>query len=214
MSFKQGIKLIVTVSVILVVLAVALGAMIHFRIQTGYWFWDVPGGERPSEGINYYEADYEENIFENPRYMETVRDIYFGTEGTYYLLHGDEYEEAGTDAVFFRQFFDSVIAGDHEAYNSFFMDGYFTSKVRPKEEFTMQKIHNIHVMKKGTEEVTMDGEKYTAHTYVVKYMIMHNNGTFRLGIESDSYKPQLFRIVETDGEWKIHSILDIIAVYE
>lgn len=215
MPFKKAVKLLTTIGISVLIIVVGLAAMIYFRVQTGFWFWetDFLQYENHNGGIDYYPADYEENIFENPRYMELIRDIYFGEEEAYYLLSGDDYESAGEDAVFFRDYFDAIIKGDHETYNSFFMDGYFTSKVRPKGEFTMQKIYNIHVMKKGTEEVEMDGETYTANTYVVQYMIKQNNGTFRLGLPSDSYKPELYRIVDVDGEYKIHSILDIVTVY-
>jgi len=212
LTYKQFIRLVIIIFAVVLVLGVAVFALVSYRVENGFWFWEAPKPDDSNRSINYYEADYGENIFENPRYMDKIRDIYFGDESVFYLLTGDDYEKAGDDAVFFRDFFDAVIRGDNEKYNSFFRKGYYTPQNPPKDEFTMQKIYDIRVLRNGTSEVELDGKTVTLKNYIVEYKIMQNNGTFRTGIDHDSYQPQLFRLMEEDGKLKVHSILDIKVI--
>ena len=98
---------------------------------------------------------YEDNIFENLRYLEHDRQIHYGTDSNQTVL---ESEESAPDpcAKFFYRYFQSIITGDAETYRSYFTSDYLDRVVLP-ERFTMQMLYDIRVSEVG-DLMGTDGE--------------------------------------------------------
>lgn len=161
------------------------------------------------DDLEYYPADYSENIFKNQAYMDKVRFVRFGSEGYNYILTDDNFLDYDEKAVFFKLYFDSIIAGDASKYATFFDSSFFTTKNPKPEKFTMQKLYDIEVLYQATLEMEFQGKNIDVLDYVVRYKIMENNGTFRKGLPSDVWKPQHYLVSYIDGELKILNIIDI-----
>ncbi|MEA4832043.1 MAG: hypothetical protein VB118_05435 [Oscillospiraceae bacterium] len=215
LTYKQTFTLVICCIVVLALLGTAAAALIKYKNDNGFWFWERFSAPENTGGpsVEYYEANYDENIFEDKDYMSLVRDIYYTTGGYTELLDKAGCESKGKDAVFFREFFDAIISGDADTYNTFFMKNYFETNEKD-DSFTMQRIYDISVTVREDTETELNGAKIKCSNYIVSYKIMKNNGTFRLGIPSDTVKPQLYRLIEENGKLKIHSILEIKTIYE
>ena len=118
----------------------------------------------------------------------------------------EEYAQYGDAVVFLAQFIQTIIDGDHEAYNACFSDAYLETHAK-QNIFTPQKLYNILLCEIEREEVTQNGISHTVYTYSVEYMIRRNNGTFRRDIGSDAVRPQYLIISDQKGEMKIDNIL-------
>lgn len=166
-------------------------------IENEYYAETLP----PKANIQFYEADYDYNIFEDAAYMDKNRYIEY-TDGavSVTVTEGDFAFHGGAPLVFFNEYFTAVINGDHEKFNTFFNDYYYEiQNNKPAEDFTMQRLYNINVTKL-TESKIESGEHFgkIRYTYKVSYMIMKNDGTFRSDMESDSAVPQIIEILYDD----------------
>ena len=172
--------------------------------------------------ILYAVADFSENIYDDKDFLELIEPyrMFYKIDNVEYSLLDGEVEKMGVWAQFFSDFLDVVRRADHNAYNGMFFDGYYSSH-RKIGEFTMQKVYDLHV-----EELKimpeLDAEEYswvteqnlTPKYFNVKYKIKDNNGSFRLGVESDEYKPQLFILAQNEkDEVKIIDIVEYAPVY-
>lgn len=163
-----------------------------------------------NQTIIFFEPDYDENIFENEKYMGLDRNIYIYdiATGVTESLETEDYEEYNDSVKFMVDFVNSIINGDADTYNQFFSDeciegGY----VQLKETFTMQKLYNIKITTLSEEEIQDDTNNYTKYEFILEYMIMQNNGTFRTDIDSDASKKQYITVIELDGELLIDKII-------
>ena len=163
-----------------------------------------------NQTIIFFEPDYDENIFENEKYMGLDRNIYIYdiATGVTESLETEDYEEYNDSVKFMVDFVNSIINGDADTYNQFFSDeciegGY----VQLKETFTMQKLYNIKITTLSEEEIQNDTNNYTKYEFILEYMIMQNNGTFRTDIDSDASKKQYITVIELDGELLIDKII-------
>ena len=164
------------------------------------------------DDVFLYKPDYDYDILSDKEYLDLDRYIWFSDDGFSYvaLVNDTAFKEAGSVAIFFGEYFDSIINGDYEKYNSFFSESYIDDKGL-KEKFTMQMLYNIKVFK--VRQYTVDegtAEQSTVYEYEVSYAIKYNNGTFRDDIESDVTRPQIYQLVENDytNIIKINSITD------
>ena len=167
--------------------------------------------------ILYHVADFSENIYDDKEYLDLVGPyvMFYKTENVDFSVTEDELVTCGEWAEFIYEYIECVKNGDHEKYNSLFFPEYFKSNEK-KGEFTQQKIYDLRVEELNTM-VTLDEKEYgwvnsqdlEIHCFVVKYKIRHNNGSFRLGINSDVYQPQLF-ILAHDRTDNI-KIVDIVS---
>ena len=156
--------------------------------------------------IIFFEPNYEENIFEDTKYMGLDRNIYIYNiaTGVTESLEQEDYEEYSDAVKLMVDLINSIINGDAETYNKFFSNeciagGY----VQLKEEFTMQKLYNIQITQLSEE----DNNNYTKYEFILEYMIMQNNGTFRTDIDSNASKKQYITITDRTGELLIDSIV-------
>ena len=103
---------------------------------------------------------------------------------------------------FFVGYFDAVIRGDWETYNTFFTDRYYEAE-EPHVRFAPQMIYNIEV-EQLDETAKEDGT--TKWTFNVGYMIYRNDGTFRNDIPSNAVKKLRFTLIEASDGVKIDAI--------
>lgn len=150
----------------------------------------------------FYPADYTEDITKDDEYMQKNRYISYQKGGDTYIITDGDYSGYDSTVEFFARYFDTVINGNYEEYDSYFTDKYFEEQSN-KESFTPQKLYDIVVRFKGTS--TVDGA--VSYIYYVDYKIFKNNGTFRNDIESDSSRTLVYELyVYDDGNILINYI--------
>lgn len=155
----------------------------------------------------YYPANYDENIFLNPAYMEFQRDLLYSVGGIEQLFsYEKDFETADPECKFFLDYFHTVINGEYENYKRFFVDGYFEEE--PK--FTMQMIYDPYVRYHSTSTDEIDGKEVSLLNFQVGYRIFKNNKTFRSDVDSNVEIPQIYQLIkEEDGSYRIFRILNI-----
>lgn len=172
--------------------------------------------------IIYYPADYSENIFEDQEFVDLMNlyALEFIDGDSRYKLQVEDLEQYGGDlALFFYKYFNDIRHGDHEAYNAYFDSRAFNT-MEKAGEFTQQQIYEISIEQLGIRP-ELDQEEYgwvessgIDPIYVdVRYKIRKNNGSFRVGVNSDSIKPQLYIMYKTGKTYKIISIVDYTPIY-
>lgn len=148
----------------------------------------------------FYKPDYDLDVTEVEEYMELDRLLYYKDGAEEYGI-GSDHERFGDAVVFFREYFDAVIAGDTDAYNEMFTERYYETNSK-KVRFAPQMIYDIRISKLWEKEES--GGKRTA--FDVSYRIYRNNGTFRNDIDSGAAKPLYFELVRDGDELKIDRI--------
>lgn len=178
--------------------------------------WIVDGFAKRNVGIpdGTYEfyPPYEGDIMENPDYLALNRMIDYCNDPLGYGLRQsitDENEEEFDAAVLFlRDYLQTVIAGDAEAYNGFFNHTYFEDN-EPRSAFYQQMLYNMVIYFESTEK--QDGGD-TLATYRLEYMIYQNNGSFRRDVGSDAILPRHVTLrIGVDGSISIERILTSYA---
>ena len=157
----------------------------------------------------FHPADYEENIFEDQKYLAlTAEEFIKYTDSTTNETVGitkDTAYEQGSDVQFLVDMLYDAINGDHQAYNARFSSDYYATHA-PKDRFTMQKIYDVLITYISEEDISDNDGNYTKSIYCVEYKIYQNNGTFRKDI-GDGSKKQYFTLnTNSDGEILIDSI--------
>ncbi len=174
-------------------------------------------GDRETEKIVLCDPNFDENIFEDPEYMEKERYVLFYNGIESVLLSNEAaYNVAGPTSVLFGDYFNALINGDSEAYNKCF-SGAYLSKHGEKGAFTMQKLYDIEVELQSEEILDQNTyEERVVSKYIVYYRIMDNNGTFRDDIPSDTNRPQIYEVInkKASGSILINSITDVTVNYK
>ncbi len=102
-----------------------------------------------------------------------------------------------------RDYLQTVIAGDANAYNAYFNNVYFEDN-QPKTAFYQQMLYNMVIYYESTEK--QDGGD-TLTTYRLEYMIYRNNGSFHADVGSDAILPRHVTLrISPDGTIKIEGI--------
>lgn len=167
--------------------------------------------EETSGEIFLCEPNYDIDISYDTHYMSRERYITYSDGGVSSII--SEYSnEYGSMGDFFLGYFSSLTSGDAEKYNSFFLEEYFDGEDRvPYERFTMQRVYDITVEKMGEELIEKGGYEGCVRTvFKVGYKIMHNDGTFRADMPSDTVVPRLLETISSGESWKISAIAKII----
>lgn len=150
----------------------------------------------------FYPTDFDLDVTKDEWYMGLNREIFYKSGSVSYAISE---KEAASSAVigFFKKYFETVIAGDTETYNTFFTDKYYETN-NPYVRFAPQMIYNIEVEERS---YTPNADGTTTHGFYVTYMIYKNDGTFRNDIESDASKTLYYELIEyADGSVKIDKI--------
>ena len=150
----------------------------------------------------FYPTDFELDVTKDEWYMGLNREIYYKSGSVSYAISE---KDAAASAVlgFFKKYFETVIAGDTETYNTYFTENYYKTN-KPYVQFAPQMIYNIEVEERS---FTPNADGTTTHGFYVTYMIYRNDGTFRNDIESDASKTLYYELIEyADGSVKIDKI--------
>lgn len=146
--------------------------------------------------------DYDANILEDESYLELDRRIHLRRGPETIALESAEAVRAQGEAVeFLTRYFDAILTGDAQMYNSCFTDTYYKSAL-PYERFAPQKIYNILM----EEAERTEGDAGDSYVYYVSYAIHENDGTFRRDVASDAARVLVFTLVPVDGSLKIDHI--------
>lgn len=159
--------------------------------------------------FNFYPTDYDLDITSYPEYMDLDRYVYYTVNGESIAITDGNYAKYGSAAVFFGKYFDTVIAGDSETYNTFFTNHYYETN-EPHWEFAPQMLYEINVEQLSREVSDKDGS--IRYAFNVSYKIYRNDGTFRNDIPSDASKVLYFELLEKDGTVLIDRITYRVAV--
>lgn len=165
------------------------------------------GTEEKNANFNFYEPDFEENIFEDQDYLSLIANgilKYDNGSNSVVTISFENASDHGDAVKLLTDYVHSIINGDNELYNSFFSSEYLNVN-GSKEEFTMQKIYNGLITYYSSEQVTDKSGNYTKYIYKLKYQIYENNGTFRRDIGED-YKTQYIVITDREGKLLIDAI--------
>lgn len=152
----------------------------------------------------FYEADYSLKLeeYENYRdYLDLDRALYYKNGNQTVGISDDEIDSYPDVIRFFRRYFDSIIDGNSEKYNSMFGEEYYKTHVE-KEKFTPQMIYDMTVEQLSTS--SDDG--VSEYVFDVSYKIFENNGTFRDDIYSNASRTQRITLDDSEGEIKIVAV--------
>ena len=204
---QKKIKTVLIVIGILTVILLLLNMIDFESIDISKLF----GEEEEDYGdIYFYPADYDYNIFDNAVYssIDSERLIYY-TDYPDTTIITENINEYGALGEFLMDYFDTIINGDTEKYNSFLTENYIKENGKTAQ-FTMQMLYDLEVEKENEEfvkEGTLAG--YTIYEFKFTYKIMFNNGTFRNDIGSDEARPQYFEVYFDGNEYKINSFIKV-----
>ena len=202
-------KMIIT----FVIIAAVLALMFVLITMLENWL-ERTQTEQPIHGtpqtIIFHTPDYDEDITKDSHYMDLDRQIYYADLATGVTISLSEatYAEQGEAVEMLCHMIESIIAGDHETYNTFFSEQYL-EREGEKDMFTAQKLYNIVITLISTEEVSENGLKYDRHTFSLEYMICENNGTFRTDVGSDASRKQAVVVTDRDGKM----LIDVVSGY-
>jgi len=157
--------------------------------------------------FNFYNADYSENIFDDPEYIALIENGYISFSNMDNVTLSIDEEDAasyGKDVEFIVQYVKYMINGEVDKYNSCYSDLYY-QKADPKENFTMQKIYDVNIKKISEQSVSENGQTYTKYVFSLNYRILNNNGTLRNDFLTGS-RTQYLYITDRSGSLQIDGV--------
>lgn len=168
-------------------------------------YWIIPAfNDSGYEDWQFYEPDYDKNIFEDEVYMNMRRDIKYKRGSTEIVLSEGNVDDQYVTARFFYDYLNCIIEGDYENYPNFYTENCLNDRnFNCPEKFTMQALYDIRVALEFEPEV--NGGVVT-EIYTVEYRIYQNNGTYRKDILPDETRRRVFEVVIDGEEVKINSI--------
>ena len=162
----------------------------------------------------FYEADYQQNIFEDPSYQLLDRSIMYMEYDSGFELTDQNYADAGIASAFFYQYFDAIIRGDATRYRNMLTENYIDD-FEPPQKFTMQMLYDIEVNRiQSSWSEEYKGKTVTVYNFAVKYKIFRNNGTFRNDIASNQSTTQYYQLYSYDGAFYLNSYTNKLVVPE
>ncbi len=165
-----------------------------------------PKQEIPEYDFEFYPP-YEGNIMENDEYLELNRSISYCADplgyGLTQSITDDNRQDMDVGVLFLCDWLQTIIAGDHMAYNAMFSQAYLfeageQAAFFPQMLYQMQ-INFMNEKKEGEDRLV---------TYRINYMIHRNDGSFRRDIESDASRPQDVTVrIFSDGSAQIEQLI-------
>ncbi len=189
----------------------ALGLVSAVCLQNPQWF--VVEHEVPASNTSmysdrivsyaFYPTDYDLDVTADEEYMGLDRYVYFKNGNETIAITDGDYAAYNPAVEFFGKYFETVIAGDAETYNTFFSDLYYKNN-KPYDRFAPQMLYDIRI-EMLSQDPQNDGS--TLYAFNVEYKIHRNDGTFRNDIDSDASKKLYFELYEDkEGVVKIDRI--------
>lgn len=205
LSDREKLKRIVTVVaaalLVLLLLTGALWLMDHLLSKR-----NDPPAVSSLGGYQFYEADYDRNILEDPAYQRLDRSVRYLEYDSGETLTEENYRTLGVASEFFYQYFDAIVRGDCEAYRAF-LTPYYIEEFEPPERFTMQMLYEIEVNRTQAQSTAVfEGREVIVHYFSVKYKIFENNGTFRNDVESNRSTTQYYELYDLDGRIYLNAV--------
>lgn len=200
-ALKKKIIIICAAIGLSMVLIYGLFSMISFNLED-FLYEEVSVGN----SILPYEPDFNENIFEDKKYLDLDRNIYYTESSTGVTLSIDEsnYSTYGGAVPFMFEYINSIIQGQTTFYNECYND-LFINAVGKQSDFTMQKLYDIEfcILQSGTD--SLSGKDYVK--LWLDYKIMENNITLRNDIGSDVCRRQYITLVKEENDiYKIQAV--------
>ena len=194
---------------ILIILWISLLYFCILGILSGFSSEKKPVANDSIESvIQFANIDWDEDIFQNERWLERDRQIYFGDTYIFRAIDSESSKKLGDHAVFFYDYFSSIINGDAALYSTFFADSY--PRLSLPNKFTKQKLFDIYALKYDGLVTDKNEEELQTINFIVEYKILENNGTFRDDLPSSVARKQLYRLITDEmGNIKIHSIVEM-----
>ena len=198
-----------TLIIVLLVLAAVLLVMYLLTLLLPRLLTSISGqsSEEGTADFNFYEPDFNENIYEDDRYLALIADgllKYDNGANSIVDITPDNVNSFGEPIKLLYDLVYAAIEGDNKLYNSFFSSEYLKAH-GTKDEFTMQKIYDGKITAYSHENVQGNNGNYTKYIYMLNYRILDNNGTFRADIGEDS-KTQYIVITDREGKLLIDAI--------
>lgn len=151
----------------------------------------------------FYPSNYTLDVTTDETYMGLDRYVYYKNGGETIAVTDENYAQYGKAVEFFGSYFETIIAGDTETYNTYFTDHYYESN-EPYTLFAPQMLYDILIEQLSQTE-NPDGT--VLYTFNVSYKIHRNDGTFRNDIDSDASKTLYFELIgDANGTIKIDRI--------
>lgn len=179
---------------LLIILACVATAVL---LGVGIWLLVDALTREETPSFQFYPAT-DENIFENPTYMEKDREIYF-TDSDGVEERVDEAFILASNNAEIKLMYDyvhAIIDGNEAYYNLLFNKTYY-DRAEPKTAFTQQMLYDI-ALSVYSYDVDKNGERLV--TYRLEYTIYRNNGTYRNDCEPGKESPELLTLrIAKDG---------------
>ena len=164
-----------------------------------------PGTESGTK-IQFYEADYDRNILEDPAYQRFNRSVLYLEYGSGEPLTEENHYTLGVASDFFYGYFDAIIRGECEAYRAY-LTPHYIEEFDPPERFTMQMLYNIEVNREQQMSTAeFRGQTVNVYYFSVKYSIFENNGTFRDDVGSNKSTTQYYELYELGGRLYLNAV--------
>jgi len=178
-------------------------------LQNPHWlslsYWDQDVTSMYSDKIvsyDFYPTDYTLDVTADEEYMSLDHSLYYTFGNETMGLTPEEYADYGPAVSFFGNYFQTIIAGDAETYNTFFTDNYYKTN-KPYAMFAPQMLYDMRIVKLR-EEAKDDGT--TIYAFNVEYKIHRNDGTFRNDMGSDASKVLYYELIGYNNVVKIDRI--------
>ncbi len=214
LTLKKKLLLGVLCLFVLLVIAVAVNVLRLVSENDGYYRakYDKKDPVDIFSHVDYTYVNYDEDVYEDEGWLALNRDILYiyGAQSSEVSLEEDG-AAYGEGLLFFQTYFNAVVAGDNDVYRTLFWDTYFEEEVNfayPPKPFAPQKLYNISVEYLRAEDVIVS-ETESKSYYVVKYMIRHNNDTFRPDLDDNSTIPLLFELTTKGDAVRISKIVSL-----
>lgn len=164
---------------------------------------------KPAQAI-WEEPDWGKDIMKDKEYLGLNRQIMFEDRmtGVGEVMEARSKNAYGEGAALLYDMIQSVIGGDADTYNSFFSQSYL-KKNGEKEDFTMQQVYEVTIIRYDQSTATEKGKAYTQYKFGVKYKINRNDGTFRTDIADGECWEQIFILTEREGRLLIESVTNV-----
>ncbi len=155
----------------------------------------------------FHKCEDDFDVTTDEWYMQLDRSLHYKSGNVSVMVLDEELSGYNNAVKFFKTYFETVVAGDEETYNTYFTDRYYENN-DPYISFAPQMIYDIEV-EQLSEKSHDDGT--TSWSFNVKYKIHKNNGTFRNDLDSDSTKTLYYELIgDKQGNVKI----DYVTYYK